>query len=74
MPESMSAELFIQKLNDYRSPNEQKKSERALEAGGEVVAFQAKSDLIDAELTDKHRQHFCPSAAPRRRSRDGHGR
>jgi hypothetical protein len=35
MPESMSAELFIQKLNDHRLPKEQKKSDRALEAGGE---------------------------------------
>lgn len=32
MPESISAERFIQKLNDYRPPKEQKTSEKALEA------------------------------------------
>jgi hypothetical protein len=30
--------------------------------------LQAQWDLIDAELTDKHRQHFSPSGGPCRRS------
>ena len=36
--------------------------------------LQAQWDLIDAELTDQHRQSFSPSAYPGRRSRAGHGR
>ena len=31
-------------------------------------ALQAQWDIIDAELTDKHRQAFSPSGGPRRRS------
>ncbi len=31
-------------------------------------AFQAQWEVIDAELTDKHRQAFSPSGGPRRRS------
>jgi hypothetical protein len=36
--------------------------------------LQAQWDLIDAELTDQHRQRFFPSAYSGRRSRAGHGR
>jgi hypothetical protein len=32
-----------------------------------IRTLQAQSDLIDAALTDLHRQSFCPSGAPRRR-------
>lgn len=31
-------------------------------------ALQAQWEIIDAELTDKHRQAFSPSGGPRRRS------
>jgi hypothetical protein len=36
--------------------------------------LQAQWDLIDAELTDQHRQRFFPSAHPGRWSPAGHGR
>ncbi len=35
---------------------------------------EAQWDIIDAELTDKHRQHFSPSAGPRGRPRARHRR
>ena len=37
------------------------------ETGNAILrrTFQAQWDLIDAELTDKHRQAFSPSADPR---------
>jgi hypothetical protein len=38
------------------------------EMGNRILrrTLQAQWDLIDAELTDKHRQHFSPSGSPRR--------
>jgi hypothetical protein len=36
--------------------------------------LQAQSDLIDAELTERHRQPCSPSAHPRRRPRECHRR
>ncbi len=36
--------------------------------------LQAQWDLIDAELTDQHRQAFSPSGRPRRRARARHRR
>ena len=39
------------------------------ETGNAILrrALQAQWDLIDAELTDQHRQAFSPSGSPRRR-------
>ena len=39
------------------------------ETGNAILrrTLQAQSDLIDTELTEQHRQHFSPSAHPRRR-------
>ncbi len=46
------------------------------ETGNAILrrVLQAQWDVIDAELTERHRQHFSPSAGARRRSRARHGR
>jgi len=46
------------------------------ETGNAILrrTLQAQWDIIDAELTDKHRQHFSPSAGPRGRPRARHRR
>ena len=46
------------------------------ETGNAILrrTLQAQWDLIDAELTDQHRQAFSPSGGSRRRSRTRHRR
>ena len=46
------------------------------ETGNAILrrTLQAQWDLIDAELTEQHREAFPPSAGPRRRPRTRHGR
>ena len=46
------------------------------ETGNAILrrTLQAQWDLIDAELTDQHRQRFFPSSSPRRRPRARHRR
>ena len=44
--------------------------ERTTQETGNAIlrrTLQAQWDLIDAELTEQHRQSFSPSASPRRR-------
>ncbi len=46
------------------------------ETGNAILrrTLQAQWDLIDAELTEQHRQAFSPSSGPRRRPRARHRR
>ena len=46
------------------------------ETGNAILqgVLQAQWDIIDAELTERHRQHFSPSVGSRRRPSDSHSR
>ncbi len=46
------------------------------ETGNAILrrALEAQWDLIDADLTEQHRQAFSPSGGPRRRARTRHRR